>query len=611
MSSEIRSLTGIRGVAAVWVMLGHYLGESPANETVRFVVGRGYVAVDVFMVLSGFVLALTYQARFEQTGARGAFGRFLWQRLARIYPLYALTTLVCVALAWAGLPVWGVTALSANLVTANLAMVQVWLPSLASLNATGWSISAEWAANLLFPVFVLLLSRWPSVRASVTLGLACAALTVAAFTQGNAGEGDYAAGALDWYIYPHALTRCIPEFVLGMVCWQLRRFAPWTSILGRTPVLLTLLILSAGLTVFTMLDLVLVVLVCGLVIGLSYEQSAIATALGSAVPRFLGGISFGIYMIQMPVLSLRPMLEAALARIGVPAPDDVATALVLAIVVGLSALSLAWFERPVQQWLRRLNARPAARRAAATVLFTALVLEANPMTTAKAEEVQAPWWRERHEARRDLARRGGIDLVLMGDSITHNYEIEGPEPWHDFRPVWARFYAHRRALNLGFSGDTTANLLWRLRNGELDGIAPAAVVILIGINDIARGATAEETVAGIGAVVDEVRGRLPAAGIVVVGVLPSGYGEKMTGTARAVNAALAGRYGGGRMAAVAYIDVSALFERDGKADPSLYYDPRLTPPEPPLHPTPEGQARMAEAIEPVLAGFLSGRSPVR
>jgi lysophospholipase L1-like esterase len=74
-----------------------------------------------------------------------------------------------------------------------------------------------------------------------------------------------------------------------------------------------------------------------------------------------------------------------------------------------------------------------------------------------------------------------------------------------------------------------------------------------------------------------------------------------------VNAALAARYGSGAAAGVTYIDVTPLFMSHGAVDTSLFYDPKLAPPEPPLHPTPDGMARIAEAIEPMLSAMLGDR----
>jgi lysophospholipase L1-like esterase len=80
----------------------------------------------------------------------------------------------------------------------------------------------------------------------------------------------------------------------------------------------------------------------------------------------------------------------------------------------------------------------------------------------------------------------------------------------------------------------------------------------------------------------------------------------VTGTTLAINRMLAARYGNG--GDVTYLDVGHVFVRDGKLDRDLFLDPKLTPPEPPLHPSAEGQRRMAEAIEPALVSLLGDRS---
>ena len=92
-------------------------------------------------------------------------------------------------------------------------------------------------------------------------------------------------------------------------------------------------------------------------------------------------------------------------------------------------------------------------------------------------------WKARHEAKLLEASSRPVHLVLLGDSIlgdsiTVNYELKGPEPLRNYSGVWQRYYADRYALNLGFSGDGTRHLLWRIMHGEIDGIAPKAAVIL-------------------------------------------------------------------------------------------------------------------------------------
>ena len=100
--------------------------------------------------------------------------------------------------------------------------------------------------------------------------------------------------------------------------------------------------------------------------------------------------------------------------------------------------------------------------------------------------------------------------------------VSGPQEWRDFVPVWQRFYGDRNAVNLGFNGDATAHLLWRIENGEVAGIAPKVAVILIGANNLGRlHWSAEDTVAGIDAIVQQLRHRLPQTKLLLLGVLPS------------------------------------------------------------------------------------------
>jgi lysophospholipase L1-like esterase len=245
------------------------------------------------------------------------------------------------------------------------------------------------------------------------------------------------------------------------------------------------------------------------------------------------------------------------------------------------------------------------KRAALALAAVLLAAAAPPPAATPISRMYLHWWRARHEAKLAEIHHERVDLVFLGDSITQDYELSGPPAWRDFRPVWRRFYGARHAVNLGFKGDATAHLLWRLRHGEIDGIAPRAAVILIGANNLGRlHWSAADTVQGIVAVVDEVRRRLPHTGIVLLGILPSVRSAWATETTRAVNAALAERYGGGRVAGVTYLDLSPLFMKDGRVDTSQFLDPLLSPPEPPLHPTAAAQARMAEAIEPTLRRLL-------
>jgi lysophospholipase L1-like esterase len=231
----------------------------------------------------------------------------------------------------------------------------------------------------------------------------------------------------------------------------------------------------------------------------------------------------------------------------------------------------------------------------------ATILAATPIS-----RLDLKWWRDRHVAKLAELRRARPNLIFLGDSITQDWEDAGPEPWRNFVPEWQRFYGDRNAVNLGFKGDTTASLLWRIENGETDGITPKVAVILIGANNLGRlHWSAADTVLGIDTIIAELHRRLPATRVLLLSVLPSERSEWTTQTTVTINNALTAKYA--RDPAIAFVDVTSVFMQDGRLNRELFLDPKLVPPDPPLHPTAQGQALMSAAMEPVLAGLLGDK----
>lgn len=244
-----------------------------------------------------------------------------------------------------------------------------------------------------------------------------------------------------------------------------------------------------------------------------------------------------------------------------------------------------------------------------TLLMAPIGLSACPPLSGNAavkaiDRLDEGWWADRHRAiLKSVATRPDPEVILIGDSITNNYDKASP-PDEDFQPTWRLFYAPRHALNLGFSGDTTSNVLWRLRHGEVDGPHPKVAILLIGTNDSSVGGRdAVQTERGIDAVVVELERRLPATRILLLGILPSAVSNAKSATDAAINAHLAASYG--ENPRVTYLDIGAIFRRpDGQLDASIFYDPRLPQRGKPLHPDTRGQRMMAETIEPTLARML-------
>jgi lysophospholipase L1-like esterase len=258
------------------------------------------------------------------------------------------------------------------------------------------------------------------------------------------------------------------------------------------------------------------------------------------------------------------------------------------------------------------------RRLYRLTLATALLLlcgaspPAHPRTILAAvpiSRMDLSWWRTRHEAKLHELRNNRVDLIFLGDSITEDWEYHGPPEWRNFAPVWQQFYGDRHAVNLGFVGDTTANLLWRIENGEVANINPKVAVILIGANNLgAVHWSAEDTLAGIAAIIAQLRRRLPQTKLLLLGVLPSERSPWISETTVAINRALATKYG--RSDDVTYLDVGHVLMQGGRLNRDLFADPKETPPRAPLHPSAQGQALIAQAMEPILADMLGDRRHV-
>ncbi|HEY7886378.1 MAG TPA: GDSL-type esterase/lipase family protein [Cellvibrionaceae bacterium] len=124
------------------------------------------------------------------------------------------------------------------------------------------------------------------------------------------------------------------------------------------------------------------------------------------------------------------------------------------------------------------------------------------------------WWLPRHQQKRQEAANGDPQIVFLGDSITQGWENEGAE-------VFDHYFGRWRTLNLGFGGDRTENVLWRLQHGAVDDIAPELVVLMIGTNNTGHRQDKPARVAeGVDKIVQELRSRLPETKILLLAIFP-------------------------------------------------------------------------------------------
>src|SRR3954469_20937728 len=127
-----------------------------------------------------------------------------------------------------------------------------------------------------------------------------------------------------------------------------------------------------------------------------------------------------------------------------------------------------------------------------------------------------------HEQLLEKAKKGGIDVYFEGDSITRRWGTSDAK-YADFLANWKENFFGWNAANFGWGGDTTANILWRLQNGELDGVNPKIIVLMAGTNDIGNNpddSKIEKVTAGIRAILDVMREKAPKATIILMGITP-------------------------------------------------------------------------------------------
>ncbi len=194
-------------------------------------------------------------------------------------------------------------------------------------------------------------------------------------------------------------------------------------------------------------------------------------------------------------------------------------------------------------------------------------------------------WMSRHEGFVARAKKGNVDILFMGDSITDNWRSKGSN-------VWNEYYAPRSAVNFGIGGDRTQHVLWRIENGELDNIHPKVTVLMIGTNNSKSDSPADIAKA-IGMIIDGIHAKIPDTKILLLAIFPRNKPvdtPEMLDTIHQVNALIAKYDNGGT---VRFLDIGPKFlGPDGKVPAEIMADF--------LHPTAKGYQIWADAMNPTL-----------
>ncbi len=241
---------------------------------------------------------------------------------------------------------------------------------------------------------------------------------------------------------------------------------------------------------------------------------------------------------------------------------------------------------------------------AAVVAFAAVALHPPPLH-AQAPPVPADHPVERtdansraaHQQLLEKARRGGIQVYFLGDSITRRW---GATDYPEFLAHWNRNFFGWHAANFGWGGDTTQNILWRIQNGELDGVNPKVIVLLAGTNNIGNSpppegaeARAADVVRGIQAILGVLQAKAPASAVLLMGIFPRNDNMAAMPVINRVNESLAGLAGG----RIRFLNINdKLADRGGVLFEGMTVDK--------LHLSLQGYQVWADALKPVLSELL-------
>lgn len=297
---EIRALTGIRGLAALYVAIFHWSivnGKDNINLGVwnDFVL-RGHYAVDLFFILSGFVLSAAVKDRFKDGVDRRDWWHFMLKRFSRLYPMY----LIVLVFSFAVLNNFGG---KINFLV-SVFMASMVVPGVSQVIGHLWSLNTEWIAYLIFPLLFFLLSRLKKA-----IYIVAPLLAVLGLLAGN--EIIVRTGNPEAFISsrPAVLIICISEYILGVLVFKIHSHCRDINV-----VILGLLGLLSAASLFGMLffggSKILIILLMGmLILSISFDSGVVGTILASRLSHFLGAISYSMYLLHPLLLKLFPVLS--------------------------------------------------------------------------------------------------------------------------------------------------------------------------------------------------------------------------------------------------------------------------------------------------------------
>jgi len=289
MKNEIKSLTGLRGIVALWVAFFHF--SFFRNEFIQDIVGKGYVAVDIFFVLSAFLLTVSYAEKFKELNYK-VIEVFYKKRINRIYPVYIISVIFIVLFLEK-------STISGFFINATL--LQCFFNPDYLLNVVYWSLSTEWVCYLIFPFMLWLILHY-KIRSEVLIIASLILRFVLPYLPGNlyiGSEHPMEVGESPRYLdLPYGLVsllRTVSSYFLGIGVALL----PQSKMKKENLIIYIILILFVSM-LFVEKGLLFIPLLSAFMIKYLYEgkQNYVKTFLETQPVYLLGNISYSLYIIH-------------------------------------------------------------------------------------------------------------------------------------------------------------------------------------------------------------------------------------------------------------------------------------------------------------------------
>ena len=353
-------LDALRILASVGIVVLHYadyIDDIPFGHFLFANVRHFNLFVDLFFVISGFVISSQYLSRVSD---RGAIGRFLWRRLARIYPLHLVTLAFYVAVALMSVLGHAQGANPARYplsdIPAQLLLLQAIDGQRLTFNFPSWSLSAEMVCYLLFPLMALVGLRRP--RMIVVAAVAAAALLTLYCIAANAEPWP------DW-INQGGAWRALPAFLIGVALHLFRdrvAKAPLGAVL--LPAFVLFVVAGSVMPVYAALALVYVIAIA----AVKCDLSGAVTLLSRSGAGRWAYLTYSIYMLHMPVATVIITIGGRALGAATPAARLGLIAMAMVVLVLVSAASYRLFENPVRRYLNGFFDRRQPRPTPVAVL---------------------------------------------------------------------------------------------------------------------------------------------------------------------------------------------------------------------------------------------------